>query len=468
MGLQAGLMDRETVAVTIPELAPGESRTVDLVATYNRGVFETEGTLSVTGEVMVDYIARDRPVSQTAPVTYDLYDKTALTWDDNAKVGAFITHQDSALNNYSSTIRQYTKDYANPGIPEALQTAMQLYAGLMELGILYEKDPTSPFDLAQENPIVVDNISLPRETLKSASGDCDDLTVLYCALLETVGIQTGYITTPGHIYSVFNTKVPSNDHRSVHPDGSMTIGIDGELWVPVEITLLGSDDFLSAWRYGAQEYALYDDNPQMRDITMTSDAQVMFRPVTLLETDLGLQYGSRMEIVRQFEDSVDRLAETIIGSFRENAEENPRKEAYNRVGIVAAQLQVFDEAEAAFNEALRLDRNYLAPKINLANIYYMSGDLHESLRVLHSAESDLLARSRPSARVLGTVYLNLSRTYYELENFARATEYSDSLAEVDPELAAEFAYLRVETDDSGARAASAQSRSNLLFVTDEE
>ncbi|MCF6334510.1 MAG: hypothetical protein L3J12_02055, partial [Spirochaetales bacterium] len=106
---QAGFMDNPTKAVTIPEMAAGETVSVDLFASFNDAIFSKNGVTPLTGEINVDYIWRNRPVNQVASVSYDLQYKTALTWDDDRKVGAFITPADSALRNYASAIRQYVK-----------------------------------------------------------------------------------------------------------------------------------------------------------------------------------------------------------------------------------------------------------------------------------------------------------------------------------------------------------------------
>ncbi len=58
-------------------------------------------------------------------------------------------------------------------------------------------------------PTVVDTVHLARETLKSGLGDCSDLTVLYDSMLESLAVETGFITVPGHIYAAINTKVAS-------------------------------------------------------------------------------------------------------------------------------------------------------------------------------------------------------------------------------------------------------------------
>ena len=463
---QPGYMDLATVASTIPELAPGEEREVDLFARFNGNVFTTQGTLNQTGQLSVSYQARGREADQQIPVSYELYDKTALTWDNLDKVGAFITPQDSALQNYATAIRSYCNLNVNPGLSENLQTAMQIYTGMRHLGMLYEKDPSLPFDLAQEDPLVVDSISLPRDTL-GAAGDCDDLTVLYCALLEAVGIGTGYITVPGHIYPVFDTGVPTSDYRMVHPESSMTLSIDGTLWVPVEVTMINSGNFLEAWRTGAGEWYAYDEQVALRDLTRTAVAQRTFRPVTLIETDIPLQYGDQAAISEDFRRVADSLADLIVQSYDDEADARGRKQAYNRLGIVAAQLERFDEATAAFNEALRLDRNYLAPKINLANVYYLTGYYEDALRILHDAEEDLTSETRPNQRALGSVYLSLAKVYDELENFDRSAEYFALLADTDPELAAENSYLRGVSASDSSRAGEVRS-TGILFVGDED
>lgn len=462
--MQSGYMDNPTVSSELPVLEKGESVDLDLFATFNDQVFLTEGVKPLTGEVSVSYIARGREVVQTIPVSYDLHDKEAITWDDDNKVGAFITPKDSALRNYTSFLRQTTRDLVNPGLSETLQIAMQVFYGLTEIGILYQRDPTSPFDAAQENAEIIDAVSLPRNTLKRATGDCDDLTVLFCSLLETAGIETAFITVPGHIYAAFNTKVPSRDYQQIYPSKEMTLNIDGDLWVPVEITMIGETGFLKAWRIGIEEFSRYENEPEARGIFKTRDAQSVYRPVGLRETDLGLQYGDRTKISRDFKDELDNLVDLIIDDFSREAADNGNKGSYNKLGLVCAQFGSYDKAESAFNTALSLDRNYLPPKINLGNVFYMREEYQNALRILHSAEEDYERKGRTTSGSYASVLLNISRSYYELENYDKAALYSQKMAEVDPELGNRYAYLG---DSGGARAADISAALDIIFVEEE-
>ena len=463
---QAGYMDNPTKAITIAEMEAGETVEVDLFASFNDAVFSKNGVTPLTGEVKVDYLWRNRPVDQVASVSYDLHDKTALTWDDDRKVGAFITYADSALRNYASAIRQYTKDDIVPSFSDSLQAAMQIYYGLAELGIIYQIDPTSPFDAAQDNPQIVDSISIPRDTLTRLTGDCDDLTAVYTALLETLGIETAFITVPGHIYAAFNTGVASKDFRKVHNDKSMTLSIDGSLWVPVEITLMGTDDFLSAWRIGIMEFAAVADTPDLRHLIKTREAQEIFRPVGLQETDLGLQYGSKSEIVKNFKRDMDKLIDNVIEDYKETASSSMRKRDFNKLGIIAAQFGRTSVAEDAFNSALSLDRNYLNPKINLGNLFYMQEEYQDALRNFLGAERTMAEAGKQGSAVYPKILLNIARTYYELENYDRVAEYYNRVNEFDPGLTAKYTYLH--SGDAGSRASDAGSFSEILFIEEEE
>jgi hypothetical protein len=463
---QAGFMDTPTKLASISRLEAGESGVIDISASFSEEIFTTVGIVPLTGEIITEYTSRNRPAKQSFPVSYDLYDKTALTWDDDKKVGAFITSADSALRNYASFVRQVAKDYVLSSFSEPLQVAMQLFYGLKEIGCIYQIDPTSPFTQVQENPMLVDSISLPRNTLKNLTGDCDDLTVLYCALLETVGIESAYITVPGHIYAAFNTKVPSRSYQKVHPEKNMTMNINGELWVPVEVTMIGTHDFLNAWRRGIEEFLALESSPEKRLITFTAQAQELYRPVGLRETDLGLQYGNQKRIVVSFNDSMERLIDQILDNYTEIAQDSNSKEGYNRLGIVCAQYRRYAQAQRAFNTALSLDRNYLSPQINLGNVFFMKQEYQSALRIYHEAEQILQEGGKSDTSLYLAVLLNISRAYYELENYDKASAYFDQVAERDPSLVEQYAYLRSAKE--GERAAEVGASSGIIFAGENE
>ncbi|HKJ86617.1 MAG TPA: tetratricopeptide repeat protein, partial [Spirochaetia bacterium] len=349
---------------------------------------------------------------------------------------------------------------------DSLQIAMQIYHGLAALDILYQEDPTSPFTQVQENEFMVDSISLPRTTLTRATGDCDDLTVLYASLLETLGIETGFMTTPGHIYVAFNTRVSSRDYQMLHPEREMFLDVDGEAWIPVEVTLIGREDFTRAWRTGMELWRRAGSEPDTRGFYLTAEAQSAYRPVGLREQDLGLQYGDESVIRSAFVADRDRLVSTIITPLRERAEEDRTVRAYNNYGIAAATLGLYGEAARAFRDASLRDRDLLSPRINLGSVSYLRGDYQSALDAYSEAERILRARGRDTrSSSLAKVLINISQTHYAMKNYEQAEIYYAQASEEGPEVVEDYSHLaNVASEQATGRASQIDSGSGILFL----
>jgi tetratricopeptide (TPR) repeat protein len=286
--------------------------------------------------------------------------------------------------------------------------------------------------------------------------------------MESVGIPTGFVTVPGHIYPVFGTKVPTAAYKDLYPDKSMTFDVAGELWIPVEMTMVGTADFLSAWRKGVEEWRAMESDPKNRAIFFTAKAQEVFRPVGLKEEDLGLQYGDSKKIADNFRDSADKIVDAVIDSYTKVAMDSNAKSDFNKVGIISAQYGRWDQATRALNTALALDRNYLSAEVNLGNVYFLQQDYQNALKVFHEAQDLMDSDGRQGSSLYGRLLLNISRAYYELENYEQAAAYYDKAAASDPALVNSYGYLKSgQGGGSGPRAAEATG-SKPLFAEGSE
>ncbi len=441
---QKGFMDSPTLCAKLPALAPGESAEVGILAAFNQEVFRNEGVTPLSGEVVITYSGKGRAGEQRSSVSYDLMDKSAITWDDDRKIAAFITPADSALRNYASYIRQASKDKGVEGFNSATQFACQLYYALAELGILYQVDPTQPFQAVKGDKLSIDSVSLPRDTLRRITGDCDDLTALYTGILESAGIATAFITVPGHIYAAFNTRTAPKAFADLHADRSMTIAIGDELWVPVEITMIGTSSFNEAWRKGAEQWKAWADKPKDRNFFETAKAQELFKPVGLKETDLGLQYGRKEPIVANATRDLNQLIDGIADQAQAQAKQSGLKEDWNKLGIRLSRFGRFEKATAAFKTASGMDQNYTSPKINLGNVYYLSKSYEKALSEFRALEK--LPALVKENKNLALLRVNISKCYRALGDGTKATEYLTLATALEPSLGTQYAYL---ADPSG-------------------
>jgi hypothetical protein len=462
--LQPGYMDAETPSFSRATLKPGESVEVPLKAVFNKQVFTTEGKTPLTGQIIAKYKLGGRDVEQREPAGYDLYDKTAITWNDNAKVGAFITPQDGSLKTWTAAVSEATRETLLPALNQPLQIAMQIYQALAATGIQYQEDPSSPFTRVQGRIEAVDSINLARTTLRQRYGDCDDLTVLFASLLETRSVRTGFITVPGHIYAAFDTGVAAENYAEIHPDRAMTLAVDGTLWVPVEVTLLdGKSDFLQAWQRGIE---LWNGSSSDRQMTKTAAAQLVYAPVGLQEALLQPVPPAKDVVVRSVSSARDRLANVYIQPVLAEATKAKGKREYNRLGIAYARFGRYADAIAAFTQSSRADPTYVSAQINLANVYYLQKDYKKSIAGYTAALKSLDAKETEAAASLrATVLMNLSQVSSSSGDSKAAQEYLAQAQRADPARADQF-MAAASGESGGARASSAAGQ--VILVDDEQ
>ncbi len=128
----------------------------------------------------------------------------------------------------------------------------------------------------------------------------------------------------------------------------MCLDVDGEIWVPMEITLIGKAVFMEAWRKGMEERTAYDAKPESRRFYSTKEPWQRYRPVGLKETDLGLHYGRREAIMDGFRKDRDTLIELVTGNQLSAAQQSGKKQDWNKSGIMLAKFLQYGKAEGTF------------------------------------------------------------------------------------------------------------------------
>lgn len=113
-----------------------------------------------------------------------------------------------------------------------------------------------------------ENVQYPNETLDLRSGDCEDLTVCYAAMLSNLGIETAFVDvrsdstaadgSNAHVYLLFDTGSPVAQWQAFSTNEKKfafrTNSTGREtLWIPIETTRM-KNGFDDAWSRGAAEY----------------------------------------------------------------------------------------------------------------------------------------------------------------------------------------------------------------------
>ncbi|HEX9934701.1 MAG TPA: transglutaminase domain-containing protein [bacterium] len=243
---------RQSGFVSIPE---GETRDFPVYLSFGRGILlaEKRGPAVIKLEIEARAGSTLRK-SLSAQIT--LHGRSAWNGEID-KLPVFVTPDDSTVLALSrSVLKQDTIPSGTE--PPAFGQARRLFEELTRRGVRYQSDPNIPFDRD-------DRVQFAPNTLSLGTGDCDDLSVLFASLLESVGIPTAFVDVKdpnenqGHVYLLFNTGLPPDQQQRITANEKRTVvRTDGAgrtaLWIPVETTMV-KDGFEAAWKQGAVQYA---------------------------------------------------------------------------------------------------------------------------------------------------------------------------------------------------------------------
>ncbi len=175
-------------------------------------------------------------------------------WDGKVSNLRYFIMRDIAFSmDYSKSVLSDNKELLDT-LPSALSTfhkAKLLFNDLIKR-MVYTSDPRATAEYVQ----------FPQQTVQLKGGDCDDLSVCYSSLLESVGIQTALVDYKAdgnirHVNILFNTKLTPNQAKLVTNNDTKYFVRENsnrksEVWLPVETTSL--TDFNTAWNVGVEKF----------------------------------------------------------------------------------------------------------------------------------------------------------------------------------------------------------------------
>jgi hypothetical protein len=299
-------MNQPTLFAAIPRLGPGESAEFPVTALFNESLLELIENINTNSVVSVGYRSLGMKKEAKVPMSMPVYHRNAFSWDDDRRAASFVSSGDPGAVYFARFVEAAVRKSVNAdtGLPKNILLAIALFEALDLYGINYLVDPASSYVELSENSSSLDNLNYPYQTLMYRGGDCDDLSILFCSLLESLGIRTAFITTPGHIYAAFDAGITGEEAGTA---GSDFIYDNGTYWLPVEITA-SDEGFAEAWRLGSEEWK----NAAQRVLYPMKDSWLLYQPVSAPGAGENLPaMPGETEIARRFEASV----KTITGVY---------------------------------------------------------------------------------------------------------------------------------------------------------
>jgi hypothetical protein len=359
---------RLSADTNINSLPPLAARTINVpLLLDNAALLSNTESRTVYGQASLSFGQGSASVQRklTAPVL--IHDKNAMDWNMPDAIGGFVTFRDPVVADMAG-IAVRSADIVS-SVNRDMLNAMAIFAAVKTSGAGYVKDPSS-----KTGKTNLDRIQYPRETLKRKSGDCDDLAVLYAALLEAAGIQPAIISYSDHVLVMFNTGIYEKNRLSISPDTLQTISHNGTLWIPVETTMIGKG-FVDAWHSASREFHSSLKEGRRIDIIDLEKAWQAFSPVPLPQTDIEISIDG---CDKTFATELDKLEKSIQSQLAGSIEKlsgagGKSIEALNSMGVLSAARNDISQAVKYFEQAIKHGSS-IEYRSNYACALLLSGD----------------------------------------------------------------------------------------------
>jgi tetratricopeptide (TPR) repeat protein len=422
-----------TLKVDIPELtdlpsqetftlAPNEQRTTAFSVTFSKNIMEIKEPQFRQAKISVEYKIKNEQKYANETKKFRLFGRGAITWEDAGKAVSFITKLDRMVELFA---REVTKDLPFKSEVELgnIYTAAVLFDAMGAAEIKYQRDPARPFSLIPKTQHSVDHIQYPAELLTSNQGECDDLTVLYAALLEHLGINTALVSTDDHIWLMFDTGIHERNWGLLPMGDSLVVVKNKTLWIPVEVTEVGNS-FATAWQAGGKRYreSQHDENFEVVVVKDVEGIYLSALPEEYQDQVPGLPGASefKMLVDNDFNWIEHRRSNFTINHYVANLKKQPDDVVLrNKLGIIYAQQDLIEQAETQFKTITRRHTDNAEANNNLANVECITGRFKD-------AEKHYLTAIKSLPDEAG-LYLNLAILYqlWMIENPADSLRFQD-------------------------------------------
>ena len=176
------------------------------------------------------------------------------SWDGKVSNLRYFSKYDYSYSTKfaKNILKEYKAELDNIAEELAVFSKIKILFNTFVQHMIYVSDPRSSVEFVQ----------FPQETIDRKGGDCDDLSVAFSSILESVGVQTAFVDYKSedgisHVNLLINTGlspdaaslITNNDKKYYVRKNSRD---KDELWIPIEMTSLA--DLETAWNVGADKF----------------------------------------------------------------------------------------------------------------------------------------------------------------------------------------------------------------------
>ncbi len=448
-------MDEAKTSLRIDRLSSGSTVGIDVMGLFSDRLLSTAEGTKVPLSVAIEYKQFGKIEHEEFVETISIGDRNALVWDDDRKAAAFVSSKDPESLRLSRLISTSINDGVLPGLNPVLQKAIAVHETIRLLKLNYQLDPSSA--ITTGNRTSVDFLQFPQQTLSFRSGDCDDLTILYASVFESLGIPAAFVTLPGHILVAVDLGITRDEAKKIFQKPGDLIESGGTVWLPIETTVQNKA-FIFSWEEGARQWrsGLAKNGAHLIPVR---EAWKTYPAVVLPGTPVQVVMPQAKLIAANFETEtvalVSREIDFRVATLQAEAKKTGDPAILNRLGVLLARFGQMEKAEVQFMASIKKKETPSA-LFNLGNLAFSRGRFADSLSWYQKAYR--LNGTEPKYLVF------IARSQVELGKLEEASRSFEKVKSIDPAVAEQYAYLGLSSAEVGRASAADDIRRKIEWT----
>ncbi len=388
-----------------------KTEAVPLYADFSNAILQFTENGQIPAEVVVNYELLGQKRTAVSQVIIPIYNRNQTRWIDPSVLACYVSSSAPEVMEFSKSLVGIARRYLRTGLNRNLQFAMYIFEGMRQTGIKYEEDVGTPYDTYHLDMETLDYIQYPYQTMLYKSGDKDDLGILIMSLLQSVGIQTGFLATQDDFIVLFNTEIPENRIDNFF-DGSDRLLVldDGNVWIPLSMKVFG-EGFINSWYKAIEEFMYITEAEEEYTYVDITSAWAYYPPASFSSGETLSLDTSEKKISEIVETDISRYITAEFGPQIAAVQNRILKEGasttlYNQLGMLYVRAGMYSSAIPVYQLSAKMGS--VPAMNNLGNIASMQKKYDEAMSWYKKVlEID------PENR---TAVTNLNRIQSELKN----------------------------------------------------
>lgn len=352
------------VCKEVKKLQKNKTVEIPLKADFSTELFQFSENGQFPGQVIIEYSLLGKKYTEIKEVVISTYNRNTFNWRNQDGIVALISPNDMDALELSKTIIGITRDDTHLGINQNLEYSMALFESLNSMGIIYERDLQTPYNVYHYLEDV-DYIQFPFQTLTYKSGDCDDLAVLYASMLSSVGINSAILFTEDDVICGIDLKISGSAATKQFSSIDKLININDVLYLPVSMKNI-REGYYGSWNTALDEINASEDLL----VTIISEAWESFTPIGLSEKAV-YSLPDEADLKRRISNSFNKYRKNEILPVGNNLlkiyKKDPSEANSNAVGMAYLRLGNYEQALLWFEKGA--EKNNVAAMANMGQIY---------------------------------------------------------------------------------------------------